>query len=219
MTVISRDMKANQLCCSRKPSLAEVGVPLGVDDGLVVGVFVRELVGVELGDAVGEADGVGVPLDVAEGVAEGDDCRPYFTCQLGSTQNVDLDSAVPSPSGPNSSHCPAAPSCSLHTESHPFFIHSDMTGAQSLKKILVGSKLNQHNHRCLMSDDGPCMTGKTPDPKTAKLSQVCPQRKKTQKLQTPYCVWEPCAARETQTARLAPQRVGTFQILGLMPLC
>ena len=113
MTVISRDMKANQLRCSRKPSLAEVGVPLGVDDGLVVGMFVGELVGVELGDAVGEivgvsdgelvgllvgeADGVGVSLGVAEGVAEGDDCRSYFTCQMGSTQIVGLHSAVTPP--------------------------------------------------------------------------------------------------------------------------
>ena len=98
MTVISRDMKANQLCCSRKPSLAEVGVPLGVDDGLVVGVFVGELVGVELGDAVGErvgvedgvvvglpvgeADGVVVGLGVGEGVPEGDNCRPFLKHQM-----------------------------------------------------------------------------------------------------------------------------------------
>ena len=90
-------MNSKQLCCSRKPGLAEVGVPLGVDDGLVVSVFVGELVGVELGDAVGEADGVGVSLGVAEGVAEGDDCRSYFTCQMGSTQIVGLHSAVTPP--------------------------------------------------------------------------------------------------------------------------
>ena len=83
---------------NRKPSLAEVGVPLGVDDGLVVGVFVGELVGVELGDAVGErvgvedgvvvglpvgeADGVVVGLGVSEGVEEGDNGRPFLKHQM-----------------------------------------------------------------------------------------------------------------------------------------
>ena len=78
-----------------------MGVSLGVDDGLVVGVFVGELVGVELGDAVGErvgvedgvvvgllvgeADGVVVGLGVGEGVSEGDNGRPFLKRQMENT--------------------------------------------------------------------------------------------------------------------------------------
>ena len=89
---------------NRKLSLAEVGVSLGVDDGLAVGVPVGELVGVELGDAVGEivgvfdgemlglsvgeAVGVAVALGVGEDVADGDTCRPYITGQTEDTNTT-----------------------------------------------------------------------------------------------------------------------------------